>query len=131
VDPTQRPTAAELLKHRWLADEKPYCVPDPVSPTDAPKDLLPRIQKRWDARKCCECPVKSASYWTVPLMRYRRAVRRAVWVIIAIKRMSMLVSLAFVGPTGGLRPHIQKPLDARAGCECPVHSTSYYTVLLM
>ncbi|KAF8468583.1 kinase-like domain-containing protein [Russula ochroleuca] len=94
VDPTQRPTAAELLKHRWLADEKPYCVPDPVSPTDAPKDLLPRIQKRWDARKCF---------------------RRAVWVIIAIKRMSMLVSLAFVGPTGGLRPHIQKPLDARAG----------------
>ena len=26
VDPIQRPTAAEVLKHRWLTDEKPHLV---------------------------------------------------------------------------------------------------------
>ncbi|KAH9985942.1 Pkinase-domain-containing protein [Russula vinacea] len=79
VDPTQRPTAAVLLKHRWLVDEKPRFVPDPGSPTSATKDLLSHIQMRWDAKKCF---------------------RRAVWVIIAIKRMSMLASLASLGRSG-------------------------------
>ena len=57
VDPTQRPTASEMLKHRWLADEKPHFVPDPSSPTGGPTDLLPHIQKRLNAKMRCECPV--------------------------------------------------------------------------
>ena len=120
VDPTQRPTAAELLKHRWLVDEEPHTVPDP-GPTGVPEDL----QKRWDARKCCECPVKSTFYETGPLMRYQLAVRRAVWVIIAIKRMSMLASLASPGPSGDVLPHTQKRLDIGVRCEFPVYFTSY------
>ena len=125
MDPTQRPTAVELLKHQWLVDEKPRFVPDPGSPTSATKDLLSHIQKRWDAKKCCECPVESTSYRTVPLMRYQRAVRRAVWVIIAIKRMSMLASLASLGRSGDLLPLTQKRSDVRVRGECPVYSTPY------
>ena len=64
VDPTQRPTATEALKHPWLADEKPHYVPDPSSSTGGPTDLLPHIQKRLDARTRCECPVYSTSYRT-------------------------------------------------------------------
>ncbi|KAI0299340.1 kinase-like domain-containing protein [Multifurca ochricompacta] len=73
VDPAVRPTAVELLGHRWLADEKPHFVPDPESPTGGPTDLLPHIQKRLDART-----------------RFRRA----VWGITAMKRMSTLVALS-------------------------------------
>ena len=54
VDPNRRPTAAEMLQHRWLADEKPHFVPDPESPTGGPRDLLPHIQKRLDAKARCE-----------------------------------------------------------------------------
>jgi len=57
VDPMQRPTAAEVLNHRWLADEKPHYVPDPGGPTGGPTDLHPHIQSRFDARKRCEYPV--------------------------------------------------------------------------
>jgi len=56
VDQTQRPTASEMLEHRWLADEKPHYVPDPGSLTGGPTNLLPHIQKRLDARTRCECP---------------------------------------------------------------------------
>lgn len=57
VDPTQRPTATEVLNHPWLADEKPHYVPDPGSATGGPTDLLPHIQKRLDAKMRCEFPV--------------------------------------------------------------------------
>jgi serine/threonine protein kinase len=53
-DPTKRPTATEMLQHRWLADEKPHFVPDPDSPTGGPRDLLPHIQKRLGAKARCE-----------------------------------------------------------------------------
>ncbi|KAI0260006.1 Pkinase-domain-containing protein [Gloeopeniophorella convolvens] len=76
VDPAQRPTAAEMLKHGWLADEKPHFVPDPESPTGGPRDLLPHIQKRLDAKT-----------------RFRRA----VWGITAMRRMSTLATLAGAG----------------------------------
>jgi serine/threonine protein kinase len=33
VDPAQRPTAAELLKHQWLADDEAQIVCDPGTPT--------------------------------------------------------------------------------------------------
>ncbi|KAH9974387.1 Pkinase-domain-containing protein [Lactifluus volemus] len=73
VDPALRPSAAEMLEHRWLADEKPHFVPDPESPTGGPTDLLPHIQKRLDAKA-----------------RFRRV----AWGIAAMKRMSMLASLS-------------------------------------
>jgi calcium/calmodulin-dependent protein kinase I len=55
VDPAQRPTAADALAHAWLADERPHFVPDPESPTGGPTDLLPNIQKAFNARKTREC----------------------------------------------------------------------------
>ena len=105
VDPTQRPTASDMLKHRWLADEKPHFVPDPGSLTGGPTNLLPHIQKRLDARTRCGCPV--ISQYTVLLTRYLRAVRRAVWGITAMKRMSTLASLANPG-AGELQANLDK-----------------------
>jgi calcium/calmodulin-dependent protein kinase I len=57
VDPTQRPTASEVLKHRWLADEKPH------------HDVSDRmhIQNRVDARTRCEYPICPIPLYTVPL----------------------------------------------------------------
>lgn len=40
VDPMHRPTAAEMLMHRWLADETPHYVPDPGSGGLQATDLL-------------------------------------------------------------------------------------------
>ncbi|GJJ16307.1 hypothetical protein Clacol_010604 [Clathrus columnatus] len=50
-DPTQRPTALEALEHRWLASEQPYFVPDPESPSGGPTNLLPSIQKVFNAKQ--------------------------------------------------------------------------------
>lgn len=55
VDSKQRPTAEQLLKHKWLADLKPHFVPDPNSATGEPTDLLPHVRKQFDARRTCEC----------------------------------------------------------------------------
>ena len=51
IDPAERPTATELLKHEWLASETPYFVADT---TGQPTNLLPTIQKGFNARKTCE-----------------------------------------------------------------------------
>jgi serine/threonine protein kinase len=51
IDVTKRPTAAEALQHKWLADEKPHFVPDPQSSTGSPTNLLPHIQNNFNARK--------------------------------------------------------------------------------
>lgn len=69
IDPTSRPTAAQMLQHRWLSDERPHFVPDPTSPTGGPTDLLPHIQKKLDARS---------------------KFRKVVLSITAMKRMSLL-----------------------------------------
>ena len=53
IDPTSRPTAAQALQHKWLASEEPHFVPDPDSPSGRPTNLLPHIQKAFDARKTC------------------------------------------------------------------------------
>lgn len=53
LDPAKRPTATEALQHRWLASETPHFVSDPDSPTGGPRDLLPTIQKGFNARKTC------------------------------------------------------------------------------
>lgn len=70
IDPNRRPTAEQLLKHKWLADLTPHFVADPESSTGQPVNLLPHIQKQFDARK---------------------TFRRAVHTVTALKRMSMSV----------------------------------------
>lgn len=52
-------------------------------------------------------PSRSISQYTVPLTRYLRAVRRAVWGITAMKRMSTLAALAHPG-VGELQANIDK-----------------------
>ncbi|KAG8758542.1 hypothetical protein FRC14_007970 [Serendipita sp. 396] len=71
LDPSRRPTAEQLLKHKWLADAKPHYVADPESLTGEPVNLLPYIQKQFDAKK---------------------TFRRAVHTVTALKRMSMGVA---------------------------------------
>ena len=105
VNPTQRPTATEMLQHRWLADEKPHFVPDPESPTGGPRDLLPHIQKRLDAKARCVF-LRLCTFIIVILTQFL-AVRRAVWGITAMKRMSTLASLAS-NSTGELEANIAK-----------------------
>lgn len=51
LDAEKRPTAKEALEHPWLASAKGHYVPDPASPTGGPTDLLPTIQKAFNARK--------------------------------------------------------------------------------
>ncbi|EIN14529.1 Pkinase-domain-containing protein [Punctularia strigosozonata HHB-11173 SS5] len=68
VDPNDRPTAEQALAHGWLADEKPHFVPDPESPTGGPTDLLPNMQKAFNAKK---------------------TFRKAVLGMMAMKRMTM------------------------------------------
>ncbi|KAI0708507.1 Pkinase-domain-containing protein [Earliella scabrosa] len=69
IDPASRPTAAEALQHKWLASDEPHFVPDPDSPSGRPTNLLPHIQRAFDARK---------------------TFRKAVFSMIATKRMSTL-----------------------------------------
>ncbi|KIY49698.1 Pkinase-domain-containing protein, partial [Fistulina hepatica ATCC 64428] len=47
IDPTERPTAAEALQHKWLASEKPHFVADE---DNRPMDLLPHVKKAFDAK---------------------------------------------------------------------------------
>ncbi|KAF8740909.1 hypothetical protein AX14_006658 [Amanita brunnescens Koide BX004] len=47
-DPLKRPTAAQLLEHRWLADEKPHFVADSKG---APTDLLPHVKRAFNAKR--------------------------------------------------------------------------------
>ncbi|KAI0340427.1 Pkinase-domain-containing protein [Trametopsis cervina] len=68
VDPTRRPTAAEALQHKWLADTQPHFVEDGEGRM---ADLLPGIVKAFDARK---------------------TFRKAVFSMMAMKRMSILAS---------------------------------------
>ena len=77
IDPTSRPTAVEALKHKWLASEEPHFV---TSPTGGPTNLLPQIQKAFDARK---------------------TFRKAVFSMIATKRMSVLAGLSPTAQTFG------------------------------
>src|SRR5258706_5269178 len=91
VDAKQRPTAEQLLKHKWLADLKPHFVPDPNSATGQPTDLLPQVRKQFDARKTCECSPchllwceeLTCAYVSTP------SVRRAILSVAAARRFSV------------------------------------------
>lgn len=54
TDPATRPTAADALEHKWLASDQPHFVPDPESPSGGPTNLLPNIQRVFNARMTCE-----------------------------------------------------------------------------
>ena len=128
VDPTQRPTATETLQHRWLADEKPHFVPDPESPSGGPRDLLPHIQKRLDARARCEFLGHLIFISVIPTQFL--AVRRAVWGITAMKRLSTLASLA-ANSTGEFQANIAKykeeseKEDVNEVCRCCLSFTQF------
>jgi serine/threonine protein kinase len=48
VDPAKRPTAAMVLQHKWLADERAHFVP---GPTGSPADLLPHVKRAFNAKQ--------------------------------------------------------------------------------
>lgn len=48
VDPALRPTAAEALAHKWLADAEPHFV---ANTDGGPADLLPHVKKAFDAKQ--------------------------------------------------------------------------------
>jgi calcium/calmodulin-dependent protein kinase I len=91
IDPTQRPTVAEILRHRWLAEEKPQSVPDTNSPT-GPGDLLPHVQKRMGGKARCE--FLRRLIFVEGMLRQCLAVHKAVWEVIAMNRMSTLATLS-------------------------------------
>ncbi|KAG6867328.1 hypothetical protein C0993_004334, partial [Termitomyces sp. T159_Od127] len=49
LDPDERPTADQMLEHKWLADEEPHFVADPES--GKPADLLPHVKKAFNAKQ--------------------------------------------------------------------------------
>ena len=51
IDPTKRPTAEEMLDHKWLSDSQPHFVEDKEGNMT---NLLPHIQRAFDARKTCK-----------------------------------------------------------------------------
>ncbi|KAI9567681.1 kinase-like domain-containing protein [Boletus coccyginus] len=80
VDPVARPTAEQMLQHPWLTTEVPHFV---EAATSGPTDLLPLVRKAFNAR---------------------RTFRKAVFAMIAIKRMSTLASAAQRPATSGSEP---------------------------
>ena len=54
IDPAARPTAEEALRHRWLASDEPHGVQDAEGQM---RNLLPQIQKAFDAKRTCESVV--------------------------------------------------------------------------
>jgi calcium/calmodulin-dependent protein kinase I len=51
INPSKRPTAQEMLQHKWLSSDVPYFVTDS---TGAATDLFPQVQKNFDAKKICK-----------------------------------------------------------------------------
>jgi serine/threonine protein kinase len=68
IDPTNRPTAEELLQDSWLQNVEDHYV---ATPQGSATDLLPQVKKAFDARKTCTstiCPsrircIANTSYW--------------------------------------------------------------------
>ncbi len=54
VDPTNRPTATELLKDPWLDGVQQQYAASANNETAGAPDLLPHVKKAFDARKTCE-----------------------------------------------------------------------------
>ena len=51
INPAKRPTAQDMLEHKWLSSKVPHFVSDS---TGGATDLLPQVKKNFDAKKTCE-----------------------------------------------------------------------------
>ncbi|KAG6377362.1 hypothetical protein JVT61DRAFT_15158 [Boletus reticuloceps] len=86
VDPEARPTAEQMLRHSWLTAEVPHFVD---SANGEPADLLPHVRKAFNARRTRMfrfCFIQPKCILIAPI----RAVRKAVFSMMAMKRMLML-----------------------------------------
>jgi hypothetical protein len=55
VDPTNRPTSAELLDDPWLKSvDQGAEDPGVMTPRGGTMDLLPQVKKAFDAKKTCK-----------------------------------------------------------------------------
>ncbi|KAF8627160.1 hypothetical protein AX17_006375 [Amanita inopinata Kibby_2008] len=84
IDPAKRPTATQVLKHKWLADEKPHFVADSQG---EPTDLLPHVKRAFNAKKL----------W-----------KKAGNSIKAMNRMAALASSSHVSELARLRENVNK-----------------------
>ncbi|KAH8080717.1 Pkinase-domain-containing protein [Cristinia sonorae] len=84
IDPLKRPTAEQMLKHKWLSDASPHFV---ENESGTPMDLLPYIKERFDAKKT----------W-----------RKAVFSITAVKRMANARSTQLSAAAQALAPHLER-----------------------
>ena len=89
TDPAKRPTAQKMLDHKWLSSE--HFVADH---TGAAADLLPQVKRGFDAKGTCEHLLFFALLLTVSHRPLLLTVRKAVFTMMAMKRMSTLVSLS-------------------------------------
>nr|XP_019044180.1 CAMK/CAMK1 protein kinase [Kwoniella bestiolae CBS 10118]OCF23110.1 CAMK/CAMK1 protein kinase [Kwoniella bestiolae CBS 10118] len=51
IDPTNRPTASQLLEHKWLKVDVDTSLTDPTSTAGNAVDLLPNVKAAFDAKK--------------------------------------------------------------------------------
>ena len=85
VDPGARPTAEQMLQHPWLTAEVPPFV---EAAYGEPADLLPHVRKAFNARRTCT--FRFVQVKCILMIASIRAVRKAVFAMMAIKRMSTL-----------------------------------------
>ena len=87
VDPAARPTAEQMLQHSWLTAEIPHFV---EAENGEPTDLLPHVRKAFNARRTCTCCFRFVQLRHILMIAPIRAVRKAVFSMMAMKRMSSL-----------------------------------------
>lgn len=87
VDPEARPTAEEMLQHSWLTAEVPHFV---EAADGTPTDLLPHVRKAFNARRTCMFRSLFVRETCTVLIAPLHAVRKAVFSMMAMKRMSMM-----------------------------------------
>lgn len=89
VDPEARPTADQMLQHSWLAADVPHFV---QAENGEPTDLLPHVRKAFNARRTCTFRFRFVWPKYIVMITPVCAVRKAVFSMMAMKRMSMLAN---------------------------------------
>ena len=87
VDPEARPTAEQMLQHSWLTAEIPHFV---EAENGEPADLLPQVRKAFNARRTCAFRFRLVRVRCILMIAPIRVVRKAVFSMMAMKRMSIL-----------------------------------------
>ena len=87
VDPEARPTAEQMPQHSWLTAEVPHFV---EAANGEPTDLLPHVRKAFNARRTCTFRFRFVPLECILITAPARAVRKAVFSMMAMKRMSIL-----------------------------------------